>query len=207
MTVKMRLGLDAQSISAPVLAHEFEEVGIAAVTVNGRTRQQGFHGTVSLDGIRRVVEAVDAIPVVGNGDVRTAQDALRMRQQTGCAAVAIGRGAILDPWIFRKISGLIQGIRQPAEPSCDEQIDFLVRHFTLMTERHGEYSCVLFRKFAAWYGARLGIPEDLEDALRQLGSCTDFARIVAQIRERPGQRRSPQPTAFLKVPNGPIERW
>ena len=89
----------------------------------------------------------------------------------------------------------------------DEQIAFLVRHFTLMTAQHDEYSCVLFRKFAGWYGARLGIPEDLEDRLRRCESFADFDTIVEQIRKRHGERESSIPTALIKVPNGPVERW
>lgn len=207
VTVKMRLGWDRETISAPVLAQEFEKLGVAAVTIHGRTRQQGFHGSVDTDGIRQTVEAVEHMPIIGNGDVRTVDDALRMRQETGCAAVAIGRGAMLDPWIFRKIAHRLDGHDSDYEPSADEQMAFLVRHFTLMTEQHGDYSCVLFRKFAAWYGAQLGIPEDLEDRLRRMESFRDFDAIVTEIRQRHGERQSSVPTALVKVPNGPVERW
>src|SRR5579872_6473519 len=103
VTVKMRLGWDRERISAPALAREFEQLGVAAITIHGRTRQQGFRGTVNLDGIRAVVDAVERIPVIGNGDVRTVADAWQMRASTGCAAVAIGRGALYDPWIFRRL--------------------------------------------------------------------------------------------------------
>ncbi len=206
VTVKMRLGWDRDNLTAPLLAREFEQVGTTAMTIHGRTRAQGFHGSVDLDGIAATVAAVDAIPVIGNGDVRTVEDALRMRKVTGCAAVAIGRGALLDPWIFRKLEDHRQGkaIRQP---TAREQIDFLVRHFLLMTEQHDDYACVLFRKFAGWYGAKLGIPEDLEDRLRRFESVEEFLEIVEQIRERHGTRQTELATALIKVPNGPVERW
>jgi nifR3 family TIM-barrel protein len=207
VTVKMRLGWDAEQITAPALARAFEQLGVAAVTIHGRTRQQGFHGRVDLDGIRAVVEAVEQIPVIGNGDVRTVEDALQMRRVTGCAAVAIGRGAMLDPWIFRKLDDVSSGSRPPRDPAADEQIQFLVRHFRLMSEQHGEYSCTLFRKFAGWYGARLGIPEDLEDQLRRLGAAAEFDTVVGEIRERHGQRVSRVATALVRVPNGPNELW
>lgn len=207
VTVKMRLGWDRDSITSPQLARAFERAGVAAVTVHGRTRQQGFHGDVHLDAIRETVEAVDSMPIVGNGDVRSVDDALRMREVTGCDAVAIGRGAMLDPWIFRKLAERTAGNPHPAEPTADEQIAFLVRHFTLMTEQHDEYSCVLFRKFAGWYGARLGIPEDLEDRLRRCESFREFDAIVEQIRRRHGERETSVATALVKVPNGPVERW
>ena len=206
VTVKMRLGWDRERISAPSLAREFEQLGVAAITIHGRTRSQGFRGAVNLDGIRAVVEAVQQIPVVGNGDVRTVADALHMREYTGCAAVAIGRGALFDPWIFRRL----QTADQPSayEPTPAEQIDFLARHFQLMVEQHGEYqSCRMFRKFAAWSGARLGIPEDLEDRLRRFESVVEFEQIVIEIRERHGTRSNPRPTAEIKVPNGPVEYW
>jgi tRNA-dihydrouridine synthase B len=206
VTVKMRLGWDRDSISAPYLARRFESAGIQGITIHGRTRQQGFQGTVDLDGIAATVDAVLQIPIVGNGDVRSAQDALRMRQITGCAAVAIGRGAMLDPWIFRKLADIEAG-RVSVEPTRDEQIDFLVRHFTLMTEQHRDRSCFLFRKFAAWYGARLGIPEDLENRLRLFTDFREFESIVSEIRQRHGERESEIATALIKVPNGPVERW
>ena len=93
VTVKMRLGWDDESLTAPDLARAFEEVGVAGVIVHGRTRQQGFKGTVNRAGIRAVVEAVDRIPVVANGDIRTIADAAATFEETGCAAVSIGRGA------------------------------------------------------------------------------------------------------------------
>lgn len=207
VTVKMRLGWDRNSLAAPFLAREFEKVGVQAITVHGRTRQQGFHGEVDLAGIRATVEAVRDIPVIGNGDVRTVADAIHMRRETGCHAVAIGRGALLDPWIFKRLERAAGGVEDAYDPSPAEQIDFLVRHFRLMTEQHGNYSTTLFRKFAAWYGARLGIPEELEDRLRRFESASEFDEIVAQIRHRHGERKGKVATALVKVPNGPVERW
>ncbi|HEX6984484.1 MAG TPA: tRNA-dihydrouridine synthase [Planctomycetaceae bacterium] len=206
VTVKMRLGWDRGLLTAPRLARAFAQEGVAAVTIHGRTRQQGFGGTVDHDGIAATVAAVDSIPVVGNGDVRTVGDALHMRRYTGCAAVAIGRGALMDPWLFRKLADVAAG-GEPREPTPEELIAFLVRHFTLMHADEGDDACTLFRKFAAWYGAKLGIPEDLEDRLRRFESVAEFHEIVAEIRERHGERQRPVPTALVKVPNGPIDKW
>lgn len=207
VTVKMRLGWDRESITAPALAREFEKIGVAAITIHGRTRQQGFRGGVNLDGIRAVVEAVERIPVVGNGDVRTVAGAFHMRRVTGCDAVAIGRGALYDPWIFRRIAAAVAGA-PPFEPSPDQKLNYLVRHFALMVAQHGESrSCRMFRKFAAWYGAQLGIPEDLEARLRQFETQAEFAEIAAQVGQRQGTRNDPRPTAELRVPNGPVEHW
>ena len=207
VTVKMRLGWDHDQITAPALARAFEQEGAAAITIHGRTRAQGFHGRVDLEGIRATVEAVESIPVIGNGDVRTVEDAFAMRRATGCDAVAIGRGAMLDPWIFFRISRARTGEAEGWNPTADEQLTFLDRHFRLMAEQHNEYACVLFRKFAAWYGARLGIPEPLEDRLRRFESFAEFDEILEQIHQRHGTRQTAVATALVKVPNGPVARW
>jgi tRNA-dihydrouridine synthase B len=206
VTVKMRLGWDRESITAPELARQFEQEGVAAITIHGRTRNQGFHGTVDLEGIAATVAAVSSIPIIGNGDVRTVDEALHMRRVTGCAAVAIGRGAMLDPWIFRKLADVTAG-RPAYTPTAAEQVGLLSRHFRLMMEQHGERSCILFRKFAGWYGAKLGVPEDLEDRLRRFESPAEFDQLLAEIADRHGERQSPIATALIKVPNGPVERW
>lgn len=206
VTVKMRLGWDRENLTAPQLAAALENIGVAAVTVHGRTREQGFGGSVNRDGIRQTVDAVSSMPIVANGDVRTPEEAFSMIEETGCAAVAIGRGAMLDPWIFRKLQDMECG-RTATEPSAEEQIQFLSDHFHLMREQHGDYSCMLFRKFAAWYGVRLGVPEDLEDRLRRFESAIEFDELVGQIRQRHGQRECQIPTALIRVPNGPVEHW
>ena len=208
VTVKMRLGWDRETITAPALAREFEQLGVAAITIHGRTRQQGFQGTADLNGIADVVTAVDSIPVIGNGDIRSVADALRMFEVTGCTAVAIGRGALIDPWIFRRLERVEQGLDPDFTPTPDEQVGFLARHFHLMAEQHGEFqSCRMFRKFAAWCGATLGVPEDLEDRLRRFESIAEFDQLLVEIRQRHGTRQSDRPTFELKVPNGPVEHW
>src|SRR5919198_4800111 len=100
VTAKMRLGWDDRNLTAPDLARALEDAGVAAIFVHGRTREQGFGGTVNLAGIRKVVEAVRRIPVIGNGDVTTPQAARKMFEETGSAGVSIGRGAFYNPWIF-----------------------------------------------------------------------------------------------------------
>ncbi len=207
VTVKMRLGWDAGMITAPELAVALEDVGVAAVTVHGRTRSQGFHGTVDREGIRQTVAAVRAMPIIANGDVRTPDDAFSMIRETGCAAVAIGRGAMLDPWIFLRIQRLANGETDVFEPTVDEQIGFLSNHFSLMARQYDNFACLMFRKFAAWYGSRLGIPEDLEDRLRRFESFAEFDEILNQFRLRHGERKCSVPTALVKTPNGPVEHW
>ena len=207
VTVKMRLGWDSSMITAPELAVALEDIGVAAVTVHGRTRSQGFHGTVDREGIRQTVAAVRSMPIIANGDVRTPDDAFSMMRDTGCAAIAIGRGAMLDPWIFHRIQRLANGETDVYEPTVDEQIGFLSSHFSLMARQYDDFACLMFRKFAAWYGSRLGIPEDLEDRLRRFESFAEFDEILHQIRLRHGERICSVPTALVKTPNGPVEHW
>jgi tRNA-dihydrouridine synthase B len=101
VTAKMRLGWDEENITAPDLARALEDIGVAAIFIHGRTREQSFGGMVNLAGIRAVVEAVKSISVIGNGDVTTPQAAKKMLDETGCAGVSIGRGAFYNPWIFQ----------------------------------------------------------------------------------------------------------
>jgi len=108
----MRLGWDDENLTAPDLARAIEDAGIAAIFVHGRTREQGFGGTVNLAGIRAVVQAVKQIPVIGNGDVITPQAAKKMLDETGCAGVSIGRGAFYNPWIFRHTLEYLQSFRR-----------------------------------------------------------------------------------------------
>ncbi|HZM01827.1 MAG TPA: tRNA-dihydrouridine synthase, partial [Candidatus Saccharimonadales bacterium] len=109
VTAKMRLGWDDQNLTAPDLARVLEDAGAAAIFVHGRTREQGFSGTVNLAGIRAVAQAVKTIPVIGNGDVTTPAAARMMFNETGCAGVSIGRGAFYDPWIFLHTAHFLRG--------------------------------------------------------------------------------------------------
>src|SRR5262249_60840766 len=124
VTVKMRRGWDDTQWSAPFFAREFEQAGVAAVTIHGRTRAQGFSGRVNLDGIRAAAEAVERIPVIGNGDVRTIADAERMLLQTGCAGIAIGRGALLNPWIFAQLRSWEETGDPGPEATSAARLDF-----------------------------------------------------------------------------------
>src|SRR6187551_3418786 len=147
ITAKMRLGWDDQNITAPDLARALEDVGVAAIFVHGRTREQGFAGTVNLAGIRSVVEAVKTIPVIGNGDVITPQAAKMMFDETGCAGVSIGRGAFYNPWIFQHTNHFLSTGELLPEPSFAERVRVMCRHLDLMVEVFGEeLGCRMFRK-------------------------------------------------------------
>ena len=131
VTAKMRLGWDDENLTAPDLARALEDAGVAAIFVHGRTRQQGFGGTVNLAGIRRVVEAVKTIPVIGNGDIITPQAAKKMFDETGCAGVSIGRGAFYDPWIFRRTLEYLKSTNDRKVLDCGSPLPLLDGRETL----------------------------------------------------------------------------
>ena len=156
VTAKMRLGWDDENITAPELARALEDAGVAAIFVHGRTREQGFSGTVNLAGIRKVVAAV-RIPVIGNGDVTTPEAAKKMFDDTGCAGVSVGRGAFYNPWIFTQTRHLLATGELLPEPKFAERVRVMSRHLDLMVEVFGEeHGCRMFRKVAPWYAKRFG---------------------------------------------------
>ena len=149
ITAKMRLGWDDKNITAPELVRVLEGVGVTAIFIHGRTREQGFTGGVNLGGIRQVVEAARDIPVIGNGDITTPESAKHMMDTTGCHGVSVGRGAFYNPWIFKHTDHYLRtGVLLP-EPKFVERVQVMRRHFDLMLEVFGEKrGCLMFRKVA-----------------------------------------------------------
>jgi len=125
VTAKMRLGWDDQNLTAPELARALEDAGVAAIFVHGRTREQGFSGTVNLAGIRAVAQAVKHIPVIGNGDIITPQAARKMLNETGCAGVSIGRGAFYNPWIFQHTLACLNATNRRQVLDCGSPLPLL----------------------------------------------------------------------------------
>ena len=136
VSVKMRLGFEAGSESYLLLGQLAQESGAAMITLHARTRSQFYEGRADWSAIRRLRERVD-IPVVGNGDVASAQDALRMLEETGCAGVAIGRAAQGNPWIFAQIRDALAG-RPVTEPAPEEKLAVLMRHARELADLKGE---------------------------------------------------------------------
>ena len=151
VTVKMRVGWDDQHIFVEENARAVERAGGSAISVHGRTRVQMYEGKANWDYIRMAKEAVD-IPVIGNGDVQTPQDAKRMLDETGCDGVMIGRAALGNPWMmYQTVKYLESGILLP-EPSVREKIDVCVLHLDRLIALKDEYIAVReMRKHAAWY--------------------------------------------------------
>ena len=153
VTVKIRKGFDEEHINAVEMAHIAQESVAAAIAVHGRTREQYYSGKADWEIIRKVKEAVK-IPVIGNGDVWTPQDAIDMRKQTGCDGVMIGRGAQGNPWIFKQILHYEQTGELLEKPSPQEVTEMILRHAKMQMEFKGEYTGMReIRKHAAWYTA------------------------------------------------------
>ncbi|WP_302438637.1 tRNA dihydrouridine synthase DusB [Roseburia hominis] len=153
LTVKIRKGFDDAHVNAVELAHIAQESGAAAVAVHGRTREQYYAGHADWDIIRQVKEAV-SIPVIGNGDIRTPEDAAAMAEQTGCDGYMIARGAEGNPWIFRQILHYFETGEHLARPDFSEVTEMLLRHAKMQIDCKGDYTGIReIRKHAAWYTA------------------------------------------------------
>lgn len=151
VTAKIRIGWDAGSVNAVETAKAIQAAGAAAVAVHGRTREQYYTGTADWDMIRKVKEAV-SIPVIGNGDVFTGEDACRMLEETGCDMVMIARGALGNPWIFRDAVAIWQGKEKPPAPSLEDKVRMMLLHLDRLEAEKGEYAAVReMRKHVGWY--------------------------------------------------------
>ncbi len=233
ITAKMRLGWDDDNLTAPDLARALEDAGVAAIFVHGRTRQQGFAGTVNLPGIRKVVEAVRSIPVIGNGDVTTPEAAKHMIEETGCTGVSIGRGAFYDPWIFRRTDHYLKTGELLPEPRFSERLEVLGKHFERYCTFYGEnHGARLFRKVAPWYAKRFGPAKLFKQRIIAITGRADYYAAVAEYVEwrkpfcdeagelLPKYQPAPMIASFLRdddaevyqrdsipVPKGPVEVW
>jgi tRNA-dihydrouridine synthase B len=231
ITAKMRLGWDDENITAPDLARALEDVGVAAIFVHGRTREQGFSGKVNLAAIRAVVEALKRVPVIGNGDVTTPQAAKVMLEQTGCAGVSVGRGAFYNPWIFQHTLHYLKTGQLLPDPPFEERVRVMCRHLDLMIEVFGEpHACRMFRKVAPWYAKRFGPANEFNKRVVLVSSRAEFYEILEYYRcwrqqfldetgeLKPRFRPAPLIASFMTeagvgqaghipVPKGPVEVW
>lgn len=151
VTVKIRSGWDANSVNAVEVAKVIEEAGASAITVHGRTRAQGYSGNADWNIIKQVKEMV-SIPVIGNGDVTSAEKAKEMLDFTGCDAVMIGRGVLGNPWLIKECVSYLESGIIPPKPSAREKIEMLKRHYQLLVDSTSEKHAILeIRTHALWY--------------------------------------------------------
>lgn len=151
VTVKIRKGWDVESVTAVELAQIAQQNGASAITVHGRTRMQMYSGKVDYDIIAKVKKAV-SIPVIGNGDITDEQSATIMFEKTNCDAIMIGRGALGNPWIFRKINAYLSECRVLPEVGINEKMVVMLKHIQKIIEYKGEYTAMReARHHAAYY--------------------------------------------------------
>lgn len=188
VTVKMRTGWDEHSIDVIDLARRFEGVGVQAIAVHGRTRSQMRSGRANWEIIGRVKESI-AIPVIGNGDVQTPQDAAQMLALTGCDGVMIGRAALGNPWIFRRVHHYLRTGELLPEPSLAERIDMARRHLLLLCELKGEHTATReMRQHAPYYLKGFPGAAAFRARLVRCASIADYEEAFAAILEA-GERR------------------
>lgn len=185
VTVKIRAGFDADNINAPEMAKALEEAGAAAIAVHARTREQFYSGTADWSIIKAVKESV-SIPVIGNGDITSAEDVKRMKEETGCDSVMVARAAKGNPWIFREIKAGLAGEEIPPRPTLEEIKAMMKRHIELMVKLKGEYIGVReMRKHIAWYTE--GIKNSAR--LRRLVCAATHTEELLQLVEGLGEER------------------
>jgi len=182
VTVKMRLGWEADNFTHLDIARRAQDVGIDAFTLHGRYGKQFYKGRADWSYIAALKAAL-RVPVIGNGDVSSAEEALQRLRETGADAIMIGRAALGNPWLVREIAAAMLGEPKPAPPSVAERVDFACAHLDAMVERYGEKSGVLqMRKHLGWYLKGVHDASSLRERINHAPSVDEVRGVLAQAR-------------------------
>ncbi|MFD5872992.1 tRNA dihydrouridine synthase DusB [Streptomyces sp. NPDC060322] len=182
VTIKMRKGIDDDHTTYLDAGRIAVEEGITAVALHGRTTAQHYGGTADWDAIARLKEHVPEIPVLGNGDIWSADDALRMMRETGCDGVVVGRGCLGRPWLFGDLVSAFEGTGTRQAPALRQVADVMLRHATLLGEWIGDESrgVIDFRKHVAWYLKGFAVGSDMR---RRLAVTSSLDELGGQLQE------------------------
>ncbi|MFD9487875.1 tRNA dihydrouridine synthase DusB [Streptomyces sp. NPDC059991] len=182
VTMKMRKGIDDDHITFLDAGRIAVEEGVTAIALHGRTAAQHYGGTADWDAIARLKEHVPEIPVLGNGDIWSAEDALRMMKETGCDGVVVGRGCLGRPWLFGDLVAAFEGTDSYARPTLRTVADVMVRHATLLGEWIGDESrgVIDFRKHVAWYLKGFAVGSEMR---KRLAITSSLEELSAQLSE------------------------
>lgn len=178
VTVKIRAGWDLNSINAPEFAKVLEFNGADMVAVHGRTREQFYTGKADYDVIKKVKEAVN-IPVVGNGDIYTPHDAVRMLESTGCDGVMVARGILGNPWLIKNIVKILNNDYNFYEPDPKDKIEMIKRHAVMLAEELDERIAALeMRKFAAWYMKGMKSSSETRNKINKITQAAELCKVL-----------------------------
>ncbi len=186
VTVKTRSGWSEDTRDPVGIALRMQDAGARAFTLHARTRTQMFSGHANWDEIARVVEALE-VPVIGNGDIQSPEDVVRMRAHTGCAGVMVGRGSFGNPWLFRDAQALLAGAPRPPAPDAAERFRVCLEHARLALRLQGDdrKTVVEFRKHLGWYTKGLHHASELRQRLFQVERMAEAEAIFLEYLERP----------------------
>lgn len=182
VTVKMRKGWDKGSCNAPELAAMLEQAGASAIAVHGRTKTMLYSGVADWDCIRAVREAVK-IPVIANGDIFTAEDAVKCKARTGADMLMLGRTTFGDPWVFRQAQAALRGEAVPETPPLCGRVDTALRQFRLAAQDKGEHiACLEARKHFAWYLRGVAHSSYYKEKISSISTMDEIERIADGIK-------------------------
>jgi nifR3 family TIM-barrel protein len=183
VTVKMRTGIDDDHLTYLDAGLAAEAEGVAAVALHARTASQAYSGTADWAAIRLLKETVRTVPVLGNGDIWSAEDALRMVEQTGCDGVVVGRGCLGRPWLFTDLAAAFAGTPTRVTPTLGEVADTLRRHAVYLAEFHGDedHACRDIRKHIAWYLKGFPAGSTIRNSLALVDSIAALDRLLASL--------------------------